>query len=57
VLGSVLWRRAMGLVLGDWVRAGDCGIDDAIRIVDMIGVRNSQRVYQIPARPAPPARP
>jgi predicted TIM-barrel fold metal-dependent hydrolase len=57
VLGSVLWRRAMGLVLGDWVRAGDCGIDDAIRIVDMIGVRNSQRVYQIPALPAPPARP
>ena len=24
VLGSVLWRRAMGLVLGEWVRAGDC---------------------------------
>ena len=24
VLGSVLWRRAMGLALGGWVRAGDC---------------------------------
>ncbi|MDP9166284.1 MAG: amidohydrolase family protein [Actinomycetota bacterium] len=45
VLGSVLWRRSMGLVLGDWVRAGDCGIDDASRIVDMIGVANSVRVY------------
>jgi uncharacterized protein len=24
VLGSVLWRRAMGLALGGWVRTGDC---------------------------------
>jgi uncharacterized protein len=45
VLGSVLWRRSMGLVLGEWVRDGDCGEDDAIRIVDMIGVTNAQRVY------------
>ena len=45
VLGSVLWRRAMGLVLGGWVRAGDCAVDDAIRIVDMIGVRNTKWVY------------
>jgi predicted TIM-barrel fold metal-dependent hydrolase len=45
VLGSVLWRRAMGLVLGDWVSAGDCTDADAVRIVDMIGVRNAARVY------------
>ncbi|KMO78897.1 amidohydrolase [Mycolicibacterium chubuense] len=45
VLGSVLWRRAMGLVLGEWVRTGDCAEADAIRIVDMIGVTNAQRVY------------
>jgi uncharacterized protein len=45
VLGSVLWRRAMGLVLGGWVRTGDCTIDDAIRIVDMVGVNNAERVY------------
>ncbi|TPG34903.1 amidohydrolase family protein [Mycolicibacterium hodleri] len=57
VLGSVLWRRAMGLVLGDWVRAGDCSDDDAIRIVDMIGVRNSERVYALPAHPGLPGRP
>lgn len=44
-LGSVLWRRAMGLVLGDWIRTGDCTEDDAIRIVDLIGVRNAARVY------------
>ena len=47
VLGSVLWRRAMGLVLGEWVRAGDCTEEDAIRIVDMIGVRNAERVYAL----------
>lgn len=45
LLGSVLWRRAMGLVLGDWIRTGDCAEVDAIRIVDMIGVHNAARVY------------
>nr|WP_199254551.1 amidohydrolase family protein [Mycolicibacterium mengxianglii] len=47
VLGSVLWRRAMGLVLGAWVRTGDCTAQDAIRIVDMIGVHNATRVYAL----------
>jgi len=47
LLGSVLWRRAMGLVLGDWVRTGDCTKQDAIRIVDMIGVHNASRVYEL----------
>ncbi|MDH6195920.1 putative TIM-barrel fold metal-dependent hydrolase [Mycobacterium frederiksbergense] len=47
LLGSVLWRRAMGLVLGGWVRAGDCSESDAIRIVDLIGVRNATRVYSL----------
>jgi len=32
-------------VLGDWVRTGDCAVDDAIRIVDLVGVRNAERVY------------
>lgn len=45
VLGSVLWRRAMGVVLGEWVRAGDCTDDDAIHVVNLIGVANAQRVY------------
>jgi predicted TIM-barrel fold metal-dependent hydrolase len=47
LLGSVLWRRAMGVVLGGWVRTGDCAEQDAIRIVDMIGVRNAERVYGV----------
>jgi hypothetical protein len=37
----------MGLVLGEWVRAGDCGEQDAIAIVDMIGVHNAARVYSL----------
>jgi uncharacterized protein len=45
VLGSVLWRRAMGLTLGGWVRTGDCTEADAIRIVEKIGVANAERVY------------
>nr|WP_235654145.1 amidohydrolase family protein [Mycolicibacterium houstonense] len=47
LLGSVLWRRAMGRVLGGWVRAGDCSERDAIRIVDLIGARNAERVYAL----------
>jgi predicted TIM-barrel fold metal-dependent hydrolase len=47
LLGSVLWRRAMGLALGGWVRTGDCTEHDAIRIVDMIGVHNAERAYGV----------
>ena len=47
LLGSVLWRRAMGLALGGWVNTGDCTEQDAIRIVDMIGVHNATRVYAL----------
>ena len=45
LLGAVLWRRAMGLILGEWVRTGDCAEQDEIAIVDMIGVHNAARVY------------
>lgn len=44
-LGAALWRRAMGLVLGDWVRRGDWSEDDAIRVVDLIAHGNARRVY------------
>lgn len=44
-LGSVLWRRAMGVVLGAWVRRGDWSVDDAIRVVDLIGAENARRTY------------
>jgi uncharacterized protein len=44
-LGSVLWRRAMGAVLGGWVRRGDWSVDDAVRVVDLVGAGNARRVY------------
>lgn len=47
-LGSLLWRRAAGIVLGSWVRRGDWSVDDAIRAVDLISARNAARVYGVP---------
>ncbi|HEU5036329.1 MAG TPA: amidohydrolase family protein [Nocardioides sp.] len=44
-VGSVLWRRAMGEVLGGWVRRGDWSEADAIRVVDLVGRENARRVY------------
>jgi uncharacterized protein len=45
VLGSLLWRRAVGEVLGGWIDRGDCTLDDAVRIVDLVGAGNARRVY------------
>lgn len=47
LLGAVLWRRGMGQVLGRWVRQGDWAERDAIRVAEMIGRRNAERVYRI----------
>lgn len=48
LLGSVLWRRAMGVVLGRWVREGDWSAADAVRVVSMVGRENAERVYGLP---------
>lgn len=45
VLGSILWRRGMGRVLGGWVRRGDWLESDAIRAIEMIARKNAVRVY------------
>ena len=47
LLGSVLWRRSMAQVLGEWVLQGDWGEADAIRVVEMIGAANARRVYGV----------
>lgn len=47
LLGSVLWRRSIGLVLGEWVRQGDWSLTDAIRVGRMIGHENAARVYHL----------
>ena len=44
-LGAALWRRAMGEVLGGWVRRGDWSEDDAVRVVDLVAHENARRVY------------
>ncbi|MFC6356847.1 amidohydrolase family protein [Luethyella okanaganae] len=45
LLGSTLWRRSMGLVLGRWVADGDWSESDAIRVARMIGADNARRAY------------
>lgn len=47
LLGSVLWRRSMGIVVGGWVRRGDWSLADARRVLQMIGSDNARRVYGI----------
>ncbi len=44
-LGAILWRRDMGLALGEWVRRGDWAEADAREVVDLIGRKNAERVY------------
>lgn len=44
-LGSLLWRRAMSVVLGAWISRGDWSLDDATRVADLIGSGNARRVY------------
>jgi predicted TIM-barrel fold metal-dependent hydrolase len=45
LLGAVLWRRAMGQVLGGGVDDGDWSLADAARVAEMIGSGNARRVY------------
>jgi predicted TIM-barrel fold metal-dependent hydrolase len=47
VLGPLLWRRAMGRVLGEWVTREEWTIRDAVRAATMIGVDNARRVYDL----------
>jgi hypothetical protein len=51
LLGSVLWRRGMARVLTRWVREGDWALPDAVRVVQMIGTANAERVYALRADP------
>ena len=46
-LGARLWRDGMAAVLGDFVNRGQWGLDDAIRVAELIGRGNATRVYRI----------
>ncbi|MGE3285832.1 MAG: amidohydrolase family protein [Pseudonocardia sp.] len=44
-LGAVLWRRAITVTFGEWVRDGDWSAADARRVATMVGRGNAERVY------------
>lgn len=44
-LGATLWRRGMSRLLSEWIAAGECEPDDALRIARLIGRDNARRVY------------
>lgn len=46
-LGTVLWRRAMASVLGEWVESGEWSEADAERVAQMVGAGNAKRVYRL----------
>ena len=46
-LGALLWRRALGRVLGAWVQDGDWDAGEAARVAALIGHGNARRVYRL----------
>jgi uncharacterized protein len=44
-LGALLWRNGIREILQGFVDAGEWSETDAIRVVDLIGYRNAERVY------------
>jgi uncharacterized protein len=47
LLGSLLWRRGITRVVGQWVRDGDWSARDAERVLHLIGHENARRVYRL----------
>lgn len=48
-LGRVQFERALGLVLDQWIAAGDCTVRDAERIAVKIAGGNARRIYRLEA--------
>jgi predicted TIM-barrel fold metal-dependent hydrolase len=44
-LGALLWRRGVSRVVGQWVLDGEWSLDDAERVLHLIGHENARRVY------------
>jgi predicted TIM-barrel fold metal-dependent hydrolase len=49
LVGSLLFRRGMSRVVGEWVARGDWSLADAERVVRRIAGENARRVYGLPA--------
>ncbi|MCZ2850298.1 amidohydrolase family protein [Modestobacter sp. VKM Ac-2978] len=46
-LGSLLWRRGISRVVGQWVQDGDWSQGDAERVLRLIAHENAERVYRL----------
>ncbi|MBM4791299.1 amidohydrolase family protein [Streptomyces sioyaensis] len=46
-LGALLWRRGMARTLGAWTDSGEWDLDEALKVVRMIGHDNARRVYRL----------
>ena len=46
-LGAKLWRDGMTSVLGDFVDRGEWSIQDALRVAELIGRGNAERIYRL----------
>jgi len=45
--GALLWRRAVGRILGEWVADDAMGAADAERYLRMIAGDNARRAYRL----------
>jgi hypothetical protein len=50
-LGARLWRRAFTRVVQRWIDDGDWSPADAVRVAELVGFRNAERVYQLDGPP------
>ncbi|MFD0164684.1 amidohydrolase family protein [Streptomyces decoyicus] len=49
-LGALLWRRGMARTLAAWTESGEWDVEEALKVVRMIGHDNARRVYRLEAR-------
>jgi predicted TIM-barrel fold metal-dependent hydrolase len=47
VSGTLLWRRAMAAVIGEWVASGAMGRADALRYISGVAADNARRAYHL----------
>ncbi|WP_328382906.1 amidohydrolase family protein [Streptomyces sp. NBC_00400] len=49
-LGALLWRRGMARTLAAWTESGEWDVEEALKVVRMIGHDNARRIYRLEAR-------
>ncbi|WP_329171559.1 amidohydrolase family protein [Streptomyces decoyicus] len=49
-LGALLWRRGMARTIAAWTESGEWDVEEALKVVRMIGHDNARRVYRLEAR-------